>query len=179
MNIEAVFIDRDGTIGGTGHFIHPEEFTPYSFSREAIHILKDHNIRTFACTNQHRISRGEATLDDFYKEFQSYEFDDAFICPHSSGDDCHCHKPKPGMLLEASKKYHLDLTKTVFIGDVGSTDMLVAHAVGAMKILVLTGWGRGSLAQYRDSWSDIDPDYVAENLLDAVRWIIRKHEDKG
>ncbi|MFD1738834.1 HAD hydrolase-like protein [Bacillus salitolerans] len=48
--------------------------------------------------------------------------------------DCNCHKPKPGMLLEASKKYKLDLTKTVFIGDVGSTDMLAAHYVGAMKI---------------------------------------------
>ncbi len=105
MNIEAVFVDRDGTIGGTGHFIHPKDFSPYSFSRAALQILKDNNIKTFACTNQHRISRGEATLDDFYKEFQSYEFDDAFICPHSLDDDCNCHKPKPGMLFEASKKY--------------------------------------------------------------------------
>jgi histidinol phosphatase-like enzyme len=26
-NYQAVFIDRDGTIGGTGHFIHPSNFT--------------------------------------------------------------------------------------------------------------------------------------------------------
>jgi histidinol-phosphate phosphatase family protein len=177
VNIEAVFVDRDGTIGGTGHFIHPKEFAPYSFSRDAIQILKDHNIRTFACTNQHRISRGEATLNDFYKEFQSYKFDDAFICPHSSDDACNCHKPKPGMLLEASKKYNLDLTKTVFIGDVGSTDMLAAHAVGAKKILVLTGWGYGSLKQYRDTWAEIEPDYVAKNFLEAVKWVISKSEE--
>ncbi|UXH44041.1 HAD-IIIA family hydrolase [Rossellomorea vietnamensis] len=174
MNIEAVFVDRDGTIGGTGHFIHPKDFSPYSFSRDALQLLKDHSIKTFVCTNQHRISRGEATLDDFYKEFQSYGFDDAFICPHTSEDDCHCHKPKPGMLLEASQKHKLDLTKTVFIGDVGSTDMLAAHSVGAMKVLVLTGWGQGSLNQYRENWADIDPDYVAENLLDAVKWVISK-----
>jgi histidinol-phosphate phosphatase family protein len=177
MNIEAVFVDRDGTIGGTGHFIHPKDFSPFSFSRAALQILKDNNIKTFACTNQHRISRGEATLDDFYKEFQSYEFDDAFICPHSSDDDCNCHKPKSGMLLQASKKYELDLTKTVFIGDVGSSDMLAAHSVGAMKILVLTGWGYGSLNQYRNKWAEVEPDYVAENLLDAVKWVISKSNE--
>jgi histidinol-phosphate phosphatase family protein len=177
MKIEAVFVDRDGTIGGNGHFIHPQDFSPYSFSRAALQILKDNNIKTFACTNQHRISRGEATLKDFHKEFQSYKFDDAFICPHSSEDDCNCHKPKPGMLLEASKKYNLDLTKTVFIGDVGSTDMLAAHSAGAMKILVLTGWGYSSLNQHRHKWSGIEPDYVAENLLDAVKWIISKSNE--
>ncbi|MGF2615128.1 HAD-IIIA family hydrolase [Rossellomorea aquimaris] len=169
MNIEAVFVDRDGTIGGTGHFIHPQDFSPYSFSRDALQILRDNNIKIFACTNQHRISRGEATLEDFHKEFQSYEFDDAFICPHSPENECNCHKPKPGMLLEASKKYNLDLTKTVFIGDVGSTDMLAAHSVGAVKILVLTGWGYNSLNQHRNKWAEIEPDYVAENLLEAVK----------
>ncbi|WP_229594640.1 HAD hydrolase-like protein [Rossellomorea vietnamensis] len=73
------------------------------------------------------------------------------------------------MLLEASRKYKLDLTKTVFIGDVGSTDMVGAHTVGAMKVLVLTGWEQGSLNQYRDNWAEVEPDYVAENLLDAVK----------
>ncbi|TYR73266.1 HAD-IIIA family hydrolase [Rossellomorea vietnamensis] len=177
MNIEAVFVDRDGTIGGNGHFIHPKDFSPYSFSRAALQILKENNIKIFACTNQHRISRGEATLEDFYKEFQSYDFDDAFICPHGSVDTCNCHKPKPGMLLAASEKYNIDLTKTVFIGDVGSTDMLAAHSVGATKILVLTGWGYSSLNQHRDKWAAIEPDYVAENLLEAVKWVISKSEE--
>lgn len=76
------------------------------------------------------------------------------------------------MLLEASQKYKLDLSKTVLIGDVGSTDMLAAHSVGAIKVLVLTGWGHGSLNQYRDHWAEVEPDYVAENLLDAVQWVI-------
>lgn len=35
--IQAVFIDRDGTIGGTGNFIHPKEFQLYPF-RYGIHI---------------------------------------------------------------------------------------------------------------------------------------------
>ncbi|MFZ3579229.1 HAD-IIIA family hydrolase [Virgibacillus sp. DJP39] len=175
-NIQAVFIDRDGTIGGTGHFIHPKEFTPYPFSKTAFQLLKDNDIKMFACTNQHRISRGQATIDEFYDEFMSLGCDDAFICPHSPADGCNCHKPNPGLLLEASRKYNLNLLKTVFIGDVGSTDMLAAHSVGAIKILVLTGWGNSSLNQHRQKWANVEPDYIAGNLLSAVRWIIDQNK---
>lgn len=172
MNIEAVFIDRDGTIGGNGHFVHPDDFIPYPFSKKALQLLKDNNIKAFACTNQHRISRGEATIKEFYEEFKAFGFDDAFICPHRSDDHCNCHKPKPGMLVDAADKYNLDLSKTAFIGDVGSTDMLAAHSVGALKVLVRTGWGENSLNQFRDTWQEIEPDYIAENVLEAVKWII-------
>lgn len=172
--LQAVFIDRDGTIGGTGHFIHPKDFTPYPFSKEALDLLKEKGIKTFACTNQHRISRDEATIEDFINEFQAFGFDDAFICPHGSTEGRECQKPSPGMLHEAAEKYGLDLTKTAFIGDVGATDMLAAHAVGAMKILVQTGWGESSLTQYRHKWADIEPDYIAGNLLDAVNWLLQQ-----
>lgn len=171
-DLQAVFIDRDGTIGGTGHFIHPKNFTPYPFSKEAHDLLKENGIMTFACTNQHRISKGGASIEDFLDEFEAFGFDDAFICPHSSTEGCECRKPSPGMLQEAAEKHGLDLTKTAFIGDVGSTDMLAAHSVGATKILVLTGWGEGSLTQYRHKWAEIEPDYIAENFLDAVKWLL-------
>jgi HAD superfamily hydrolase (TIGR01662 family) len=171
--IQAVFIDRDGTIGGTGHFIHPKNFKPYDFSEDAFQLLRDHGIKTFGFTNQHRISRKEASLQDFQEEFLSYGFDDAFICPHSEHDKCKCRKPNPGMLLEAAKKHNLDLKKCVVIGDVGDTDMLAAHAVGAMRILVLTGWGESSLNQYRHSWKEVEPNYIAENLLEAVQWLLK------
>lgn len=176
MEIQAVFIDRDGTIGGTGHFIHPKNFKPYDFSKDAFQLLQDRGIKTFAFTNQHRISRGEAFMEEFQEEFKSYGFDDAFICPHSEDGDCNCHKPRPGMLLDAASKYNLDLKQCVVIGDVGQTDMLAAHSVGAMKILVRTGWGQSSLGQYRDAWKDAEPDYIAENLLEAVQWLLNTRD---
>ncbi len=169
--IQAVFVDRDGTIGGTGHFIHPNDFVLYEGVQSAIHELIKAGPLVFAFTNQHRIAKGQATLEQFRKQFDSYGFDDAFICPHSMDVDCECRKPKPGMLLAAASKYDLDLTKCLVIGDVGDTDMLAAHAVGAKKILVRTGWGEGSLNEYRHKWKETDPDYVAENFVDAVRWI--------
>lgn len=98
LDVQAVFMDRDGTIGGTGHFIHPR---------------------------------------DFEEQFREYGFDQSYICPHEQ--ECICRKPKPGMLLHASEQHDLDLSKCVVIGDVGDTDMLAAHAVGATKIMVKTG----------------------------------------
>lgn len=174
LKIEAVFLDRDGTIGGNGHFIHPNEFVPYENFNDAINILKEKEIRIFAFTNQHRISSGEVNIDDFRKEFNGYGFTETYICPHEINSNCDCQKPKPGMLLQAAKDYNLNLSNCIVIGDVG-TDMIAADSVGAIKILVKTGWGRGSLGEYRYLWEEIEPDYVAEDILDAITWLIKEY----
>lgn len=168
-NIQAVFIDRDGTIGGTGHFIHPNAFKLYDGAQEAIHLLQQTGLKLFAFTNQYRISRGEATIQEFEQQFKQFGFDQAYICPHE--EECTCRKPKPGMLLQAAAQHHLDLTKCIVIGDVGDTDMLAAQAVGARKIIVRTGWGEASLTTYRNKWLEAEPDYIADDILDAAKWI--------
>lgn len=175
-NLQAVFIDRDGTLGGTGHFIHPRDFALYEGSADAIARLKKAGLLVFAFTNQHRISKQQATKAEFQEQFQTYGFDDAFICPHSDEDGCSCKKPGIGMLLEAAEKHGLDLKRCAVIGDVGSTDMLAAHRVGAIKVLVRTGWGDASLTTYRDRWSEAEPDFVAENVLEAAEWLTADRE---
>jgi histidinol-phosphate phosphatase family protein len=140
----------------------------------AINLLKESGVKVFAFTNQHRISRGEATEEDFMKQFEEYGFDQSYICPHEEEMNCNCRKPKPGLLLQSAKEHHLDLNQCIVIGDVGSTDMLAAHAVGAMKIFVKTGWGLISMTRYRDTWKETEPDFVAEDILDAVNWILKK-----
>ncbi|WP_204902531.1 hypothetical protein [Clostridium estertheticum] len=66
--IEAVFIDRDGTIGGDCSITYPGEFKLYPFTDQAIKLLKSLNIKVFAFTNQPGISRGESTTYEFEKE---------------------------------------------------------------------------------------------------------------
>jgi len=179
QTLQAVFVDRDGTIGGTGHFIHPRDFELYPSSLEALNLLKEHGIKRFALTNQHNIAKGLATEEEFSRQFASYGFDASYICPHEPEDGCDCHKPRPGMLLKAAEEHGLDLTRCVVIGDVGSTDMLAAAAVGAKRILVETGWGKKSLEAYRHKWYDqAPPDYVAKDLLDAARWLVGKSEQE-
>ncbi|BFH63684.1 HAD-IIIA family hydrolase [Paenibacillus azoreducens] len=172
QNVQAVFIDRDGTIGGNGHFIHPNDFELFPNAQKAIQMLKEQGIKVFAFTNQHRISKGQATIGEFETQFKTYGFDAAYICPHELSENCGCRKPKAGMLLKAAEEHRLDLTECIVIGDVGDTDMLAAHRVGARKILVKTGWGEGALTQYRDKWRETEPDFIADDILEAVRWIL-------
>jgi D-glycero-D-manno-heptose 1,7-bisphosphate phosphatase len=37
--------------------------------------------------------------------------------------------------------------------------------------LVLTGYGKGEWEYFREQWK-IKPDHVAEDLFDAVQWIL-------
>lgn len=80
-------------------------------------------------------------------------------------------------MLKAQKKYNLNLKECYVIGDTGSSDMLAASEAGTKKILVKTGWGESSLSKYRDKWKEVEPDYIAEDLMDAVMWILKELQD--
>jgi D-glycero-D-manno-heptose 1,7-bisphosphate phosphatase len=54
-------------------------------------------------------------------------------------------------------------------------DIKMAHRVGAGGVLVLTGYGRGEYEHQRASWTE-KPEHVAEDLLEAVEWILRNDE---
>ena len=169
--IDAVFIDRDGTIGGDCSIIYPGEFKLYPFTEQAIKLLKSLNIKVFAFTNQPGISRGESTAYEFEKELLEFGFEKAYICPHTHEEQCSCRKPSSELLIKASNEYDIDLTKCVVIGDRWS-DMLAGDSVDTKKILVMTGAGNESLGKYRNKWADIEPDYIAKNVLDAVLWLL-------
>ncbi|MEO4052298.1 HAD-IIIA family hydrolase [Solibacillus sp. CAU 1738] len=177
----AVFLDRDGTIGGHGGGEHPLEFCMYEFTPAAIRLLNDLGIKVFIFTNQSRIARGYFTEEELMERYNNLQielkehaakFDGIYYCPHKIEDFCECQKPNIGMLLKAQQDHHLDLAKCYIVGDNGSADMVAAHKVGAKKILVRTGWEVSSLTTYRDSWREVEADFVATNLLHAVHWII-------
>jgi len=170
--IQAAFLDRDGTIGGTGGFIHPRDFVLYPFAAEAIRRLQAAGVKVFGFTNQNRISKGEATEAEFRDQFAQFGFDGAYICPHPTDADCECRKPSPGMILQAAREYGLDLSRCAVVGDWGNVDMAAAHRAGTLKVLVRTGYGEASLTQYRHTWAEAEPDYVAADLADAVDWLL-------
>ena len=49
--------------------------------------------------------------------------------------------------------------------------MLAGARAGAIIILVKTGNGGLSLGRYREKWADVVPDYIADDILDAIGWI--------
>lgn len=172
-NIQAIFIDRDGTIGGDTIVHYPGEFTLFPFTQDALRTLKEQNIKLFSFTNQPGIADGKASIENFIQELEAFGFDDIYLCPHRHGDGCECRKPSTGMLLQASKKHELDLTKCIVIGD-RWTDIVAGANVNATTILVQTGAGHDALHTYRDKWAHIEPSYIAENFQDAVIWILKR-----
>lgn len=108
----------------------------------------------------------------FEEELFGLGFEETYICPHSPTENCCCRKPSPDMLLRASTAYNLDRKKCVVIGGRWS-DMLAAHQAGMRAILVRTGAGKEALETYRHKWKNVEPIYVAENILDAIHWLLQ------
>jgi histidinol phosphatase-like enzyme len=76
------------------------------------------------------------------------------------------------MLLRASDECRIDLAGSYVIGD-KTSDIELAGGVGASAALVLTGYGRETLACGRR------PDIIADNLLEAVKRILDKCGGQG
>ncbi|MDV7390332.1 HAD hydrolase-like protein, partial [Arthrospira platensis SPKY1] len=67
-----------------------------------------------------------------------------------------------------------DLARSYMIGD-RYRDIETAHRAGAKGVLVITGYGRDLMQSTGpDQANDFNrPDYIAADILDAVRWIMK------
>ncbi|MBT2636912.1 HAD-IIIA family hydrolase [Bacillus sp. ISL-39] len=178
LHIQAVFIDRDGTLGGSDKVIYPGDFKLFPGVKESIKLLKDNNILVYSFTNQPGIANGEADVDQFEEELNTFGFDKAYICPHRHEEGCACRKPSPGMLKKAASENNLQLHRCAVIGD-RWTDMVAADEAGCFKILVKTGSGQEAYdkyinKQYFGRWGQIQPDFIARDLNEAIDWLMGK-----
>jgi len=176
----AAFIDFQGTLGGSGvDDITTLNFYPFSIS--AIKKLNINGILIIGITNQSRISKGEFTWDEYLEKLHRLKealsssnayFYAVYCCPHQREDSCGCKKPKTGMIDTALSNFDIDIKNSFVVGDMGMPDMVLAKNIGAKSILVLTGVGKCSLYEYKSTWQDIEPNFVAKDLLDAVNHIL-------
>lgn len=185
----AVFIDRDGTLSEeVGYVNHPERLRLLPGSAEAVRLLNAAGLRAVVITNQSGVARGyfseevlhavNAKLLADLKAAGAF-LDGLYVCPHHPTEGkppyrarCGCRKPKPGLLRRAAEELGLDLATSYTIGD-KSSDVALGKRMGLTSILVLTGYGLGEWEYRRPEWR-CQPDHVAADLLDAVRWILRR-----
>ena len=176
----AIFFDLQGTLGGEplGDIL---DFSFYPMAKEAVALAKQSSHMIFIVTNQSHISKGMLTMDQFNQRMSAVigEIEDAggkvdgvYCCPHLLAEGCICKKPSPYFMKQAEEQYGLSLESCYVVGDIGKSDMLMAHNTGAKGVLVRTGEGEGSLTTHRESWRQYNPAYIAKDALDAVRWII-------
>ena len=64
-------------------------------------------------------------------------------CPCDDGDDCDCKKPKPGMTLDAAKRFGIDLAQSFTVGD-RWRDIDSGNAAGTRTMHIERGYERGS-----------------------------------
>lgn len=185
----AVFLDRDGTITEeVGYVDDLVKFRLMEHSGQAIRLLNAQGLKVIVVTNQSGVARGfypeshVRTVNQRLGELLSAEgarLDGIYYCPHHPTEGqgaythpCDCRKPEPGLLYEAVKEHGVQLSRSFVVGDKLS-DMALAHRVGSKGVLVLTGYGREELARGQGpEENQAKPDFVAEDLLKAARWII-------
>ncbi len=185
----AVFIDRDGCLTEeVGYVNHVSRIHLLPRSAAAVRKLNEAGLPAVVVTNQAGIAKAyftEDVLEAVNREAcrqlaeGDARLDGLYVCTHHPDEgeppfraDCDCRKPRPGLLVRASRDLDLDLGASVVIGDKMS-DVATARAVGATGVLVLTGYGRGEWEHRRHLWTD-KPDHVADDLLDAVEWVLSR-----
>ena len=135
MKLQAIFFDRDGTLGNLKDIRFPNTFVPFAGISETFEQLHGMGLKVLIASNQSCIARGTDNGYDFAAEFSAYGADSWFLCPHDAHDGCDCRKPKPGLLLRAAEQYGLDLKRCVMVGD-RWTDMKCGFDAGTRCIFL-------------------------------------------
>lgn len=184
MTNKAVFLDRDNTlIEDPGYINHPDQVKLLDGVADALMELKAMGYKLVVTTNQSAVARGiitETVLGEIHERLiqllaaKGATLDGIYYCPyHPEGIvpkyriDSDMRKPKPGMLLAASKDLEIDLGQSWSVGD-RSGDVEAGLKAGCKTILIDSG---GHHKQFNAFGTK--PDYRAVNIKEAVN-IIKK-----
>ena len=176
-----VFLDRDGVINADSpdYIKSWAEFNFLPRSLDALARLYKAGYRAIIITNQSGIHRGYFTPHTLahmharmMKQIESHGgcITDIFFCPHTPKEQCDCRKPRIGLIRRAVEKYGLEVDQSVMVGDSVKDIECARNAGCGRRILVKTGNGLSALKQLQDRRIHID--FVAQDLYDAVQWII-------
>ena len=198
----AVFLDRDGTlIEEVGYLDRLERMRLFPWSIDAVRLLNRAGFAVVVVSNQAGVARGffaEAFVEEVRREIDARvaaagaRIDGWYHCPHHPDAplpeyrrQCDCRKPRPGMIRQAARDLDLDPARSYVIGD-RWLDVQLARNVGARGILVRTGYGAGEERRPPDALRQAQgavslsnggtkADLIADNLIDAVSWILREN----
>lgn len=176
---KAIFLDRDGVINKVimrdGKASSPwklEEFEILPGVKECLEAFKEMGFLNIAFTNQPDVSRGFLEVEDLEKMHKIMKerlpIDEVKFCPHDNKDNCPCRKPKPGLILEAAKKYSIDLKRSYVIGD-SWKDIKAGKAAGCKTFLLRREYNKDYQKDY---------DFEVYNLKETVD-IIKKINTDG
>lgn len=175
----AVFFDRDGVINKYVGFLSDiNRFELLDGIDSVIRRVNQIGYLAIVVTNQPVIARGEVTVEELENIHNKMEtllgekgvfLDAVFYCPHHPergfpGElleykiDCPCRKPKPGMLMEAARKYNINLKESWMLGD-SENDILAGKAAGCHTVLL------------SEEQEDYGQNYTISNITDFIQFL--------
>ena len=135
---KAIFLDRDGVIVKDTNLLNdPGDLELISGVIEAIKLINKSDFLAIVVSNQPVIAKNLCSIEELELIHDTIEtmlgregvyLDAIYYCPHHPDGGfpeerkeykiiCDCRKPKPGMLIKASKEWNIDLSKSYMIGD--------------------------------------------------------------
>jgi D-glycero-D-manno-heptose 1,7-bisphosphate phosphatase len=172
---KAVFLDRDGVLnesvirGGKPYApTSVEETRVYPEAAAALARLKAAGFLLIVVTNQPDVGRGLVELDTVEaiaaKVKAGLPLDDVRVCYHDDRDECHCRKPKPGLVLDAARDHGIDLTASFLVGD-RWRDIDCGAAAGVRTVWIDRG--------YDERGPSAAADHVCGGIAEAAEWILK------
>ncbi len=175
-----IFLDRDGVINENppyGDYItKAADFKFLPHVTKAIKLLTRAGFASAIISNQSGIGKGLFTKTDLIKidakmlkgiKSKGGALSGTYYCIHPTEVNCDCKKPKTGLLKKAVGKNRVDFKQSFFIGDT-ERDAVAGNTFGLKTIAVLSGYaGKKDIKKWK-----IKPDYIANDLYDAVKNIV-------
>ncbi|MCP4726310.1 MAG: HAD family hydrolase [bacterium] len=188
-------MDRDGTISvEKGYIKNADDLELIDKAGEALFELMQNGFKLIVITNQAGVARGYFTekevteVNDKLEKLldgKNVRLDSIYYCPHHADPkiaavkeylaDCKCRKPGTDNVLKAAEDNSIDLSRSFFIGDKMS-DIGCGNNAGMRSILVRTGYGREEEKKLRELEESEQPDKYADDLYNAVKWIMENFE---
>ena len=188
MEKKAIFLDRDGVIN---EIVYHKEMgivdSPFTIEQfvllpevgDSINRFHNQGFKVILVSNQPGIAKDHFDMAVFEKIREkmknelakaSAKIDAEYYCfhhPEAKIDRykkiCDCRKPKPGMILQASRELDIDISKSWMIGD-GINDIEAGLNAGCKTILI--GRMKCDLCKILED-KGVKPDFIAENLYKA------------
>ncbi|AGY57192.1 D-glycero-alpha-D-manno-heptose-1,7-bisphosphate 7-phosphatase [Gloeobacter kilaueensis] len=188
--VGAVFLDKDGTlIEDVPYNVAPERIRLMPGACEGLRLLAGAGWPLIVVTNQSGVAHGyfrEAALAGVEARLRTLvaqcgaPLAGFYYCPHHPAGSvlpyarhCRCRKPRPGLLLRAARELPVDLGRSWLVGDI-LHDVEAGSRAGCRTVLLVNGheteWVLGPRRL---------PDYLAADLNDAARFIVRNSPPGG
>jgi len=195
----AVFLDRDGVINQIVYHqeigvldtpFHPAQFKLLPGVIKALRRINSLGFKTILVSNQPGVAKKHMRLENFWKIDQKMRkelaqkkasLDAVYYClHHPQGDDkrfkkiCNCRKPKPGLILKASKELRVDPKSSYLVGD-SLIDIQAGKKAGCTTFLL--GNHKCDLCKFIEEKNN-RPDFIVKDLYQAVKLIEKKEGEK-